>query len=419
MKPTHQAGGLRSALRRLNAGAALAVLAAATVTTGAASADTAPPSDRGRLVSAHRTTTLATKEDVAAALAAATYDASTVRFGVDTYRLVYRTVDPGGRPTTASGLLVLPRGGEHELRTVSFTHGTTSYRADAPSSMVKAGFVSSPALTYASAGFAAVAPDYLGLGAGPGPHPWMDVPSETTASLDMLRAARAFVPSTGRALGHDVLVTGFSQGASAAMGLARTLQAGDDRWFRLRAVAPVSGGYDFRHAELPALLGGSLEPKSSVLYSAYLLVAWNRLHHLYDSPGEVFQAPYDSTIEALFDGSHTGPQLFAGTPDTIDALLTPHGFEMLRHPTGRLAKALRVADSTCDWAPGVPVRLYMAGGDEQAANANTGRCEAMLRSHGVSAAVVDLGTPDFAGSRHLGSNVAGAAAIVRWFGRLP
>ncbi|WP_241844609.1 alpha/beta hydrolase family protein [Kitasatospora sp. CB01950] len=358
---------------------------------------------------------MATKEDVAAALAAVGYDPGTVRFGVDAYRLVYETVDPGGRPITASGLLVLPRGGEHELRTVSFTHGTTSYRSDAPSSMVKAGFASSPALTYASAGFATVAPDYLGLGAGPGLHPWMDVPSETTASLDMLRAARSFVSTTGRALGHDVLVTGFSQGASAAMGLARALQAGDDRWFRLRAVAPVSGAYDFEHAELPALLAGSLDAKSSVLYSAYLLVAWNRLHQLYDAPDEVFRPPYADTIEALFDGSHTGPQLFAGTPDTLDALLTPHGFDMLRHPTGRLAEALRVADSTCDWTPRVPVRLYVADTDEQAASTNTDHCEATLRSHGVNPAVVDLGTPDFAGSTHLGTNVAATAAIVRWF----
>ncbi|MGW2024556.1 alpha/beta hydrolase family protein [Streptomyces decoyicus] len=363
--------------------------------------------------------TLPTKQDAAAALGATGFDASTVRFGTDAYRLVYSTVDPEGRPTTASGLLVLPRSREHRrLRTVSFAHGTASYRPDAPSSMDKVGFVSSPAITYASAGFAAVAPDYLGLGAGPGLHPWMDVPSETTASVDMLRAARAFVPRTGRALGHDVLVTGFSQGASAAMGLAQSLQAGDDRWFRLKAVAPVSGAYDFRNAEMPALLNGSLDPKASVLYAAYLLVAYNRLHHLYDSPTEVFQAPYDGTIEALFDGSHSGRQLFAGTPNTIKALLTPRGFDMLRHPAGRLAAALQVADSTCAWTPRVPVRLYPAGADEQAANANTDRCKAALQSHGVSAAVVNLGTPEFEGSRHLGSNVAGTAAIVRWFSRL-
>ncbi|MET8697856.1 lipase [Kitasatospora sp. NPDC004723] len=418
MKSTYLAGGLRSALRRLSAVAALTVLASATVAAGAASAGTARPDDRGRLLSAVRTGTLATKEDVATALTGAAFDAGAVRFGVDTYRLEYRTVDPAGRPITASGLLVLPRGGAHELRTVSVAHGTTSYRAAAPSAVAGAAFASSPALTYASAGFAAVAPDYLGLGTGPGFHPWMDVPSETTASLDMLRAARAFVPGTGRALGREVLVTGFSQGASAAMGLARSLQAGGDRWFRLRAVAPVSGGYDFRNAELPALLGGSLEPKSSVLYAAYLLVAWNRLHPLYDSPAEVFRAPYDSTVEALFDGVHTGSQLFAGTPDTLDALLTPHALAMLAHPTGALAEALRVADSTCDWAPRVPVRLYAAEADEQAANANTDHCEAALRSHGVNPAVVGLGTPDFAGSRHLGSNVAATAAIVRWFGEL-
>ncbi|MFJ2954330.1 lipase [Streptomyces sp. NPDC087270] len=420
MKSVDAKGGSRSAFRQVRAVAVLLglVSAATTLTSGTASAAGTAPSDRGQLVSARQVRTLATKQDVAAAVAAAGFDTGTIRFGVDAYQLVYRTVDPEGRPTTASGLLVLPRSREHALRTVSFDHGTASYRSDAPSSVTEVGFVSAPAVTYASAGFAAVAPDYLGLGAGPGPHPWMDVPSETTASLDMLRAARAFVPRTGRVLGHDVLVTGFSQGASAAMALARTLQAGGDRWFRLEAVAPISGAYDFQHAELPALLAGSLDAKSSVLYTAYLLVAWNRLHHLYDSPDEVFQAPYDSTIEALFDGAHTGQQLLAGTPDTLGPLLTPHGLDMLRHPTAQLAAALRVADNTCDWKPRVPVRLYDADADEQAANANTGHCEAALRSHGAHAPFVDLGRPDYEGSRHLGSNVAGTAAIVRWFGQL-
>ncbi|MFF4352742.1 hypothetical protein [Streptomyces sp. NPDC001530] len=42
---------------------------------------------------------------------------------------------------------------------------------------------------------------------------------------------------------HEVLVTGFSQGASAALGLAREFQDGADPRFRLQAVAPVSGAY--------------------------------------------------------------------------------------------------------------------------------------------------------------------------------
>ncbi|WP_406389761.1 hypothetical protein [Streptomyces sp. NBC_00887] len=148
------------------------------------------------------------------------------------------------------------------------------------------------------------------------------------------------------------MVTGFSQGASAALGPGRALGSGGDRWFRLGALAPVSGAYDFGGAELPALREGGLEPKSSVVYTAYTLVAFNRLHPIYDSPGDVFRAPYDTTVEALFDGAHTREQLMRGTPDALDELLTGHGRKSLAHPTGALAAALRTTDAVCtDWVP--------------------------------------------------------------------
>jgi hypothetical protein len=351
-----------------------------------------------------------TAERVAAWLASDRFDPGTVRDGVDTWRLVYRTVDPRGRPTVASGLLALPCNHARRLRAVSFTHGTELFKRDAPST-ARDVWGPAPVVVYASAGFAAAAPDYLGLGVGPGPHPWMDKPSETTAALDMLRAARGFAARRGRTLERKVLVTGFSQGASAAMSLARALQAGADPWMRIGAVAPISGAYDFQHAQLPAILGGELPPKVAVIYASYLLVAWNRLHHLYDSPAEVFQAPYDRTIEQLFDNRHTGQQVVAGTPDDIGQLLTPHAFQMLRQPTGRLAAALQVADGTCsDWTPRVPVRLYLAADDEQAVNANSLRCQAALRAHAVDAPVVDVGAVG-----HLDSNRLGTAATVRWF----
>lgn len=372
---------------------------------------------RGQLVSATPLRTL-DAEEVAAELAGdedGAWDTGAVRYGLDTFRIVYRTVDPHGRPTTASGLLALPRSGERRLRTVSFTHGTELSK-DNVASVSHSVWDQAPALTYASAGFATVLPDYLGLGLGSGPHPWMDVPSETTAALDMLRASRAAATAQGRELRPEVLVTGFSQGASAALGLARSLQEGADGWFRLRAVAPISGAYAFHDAELPALLAGQTEPKASVIYTALTLVAFNRLHHLYDTPAQVFRAPYDHAVEGLLDGTHTGREVAAGTPDSIDALLTPRGRAMLAHPGGRLAAALRIADGVCtDWTPRVPIRLYYADGDEQAVTANTARCHAALRTRGVHAPPIDLGTPDYGGSRHLGSQQAGTAAVVRWF----
>ncbi|MFF4187541.1 lipase [Streptomyces sp. NPDC001691] len=374
---------------------------------------------RGELVSAEKLYTLASAQAVAAELGRAGFDGAVARHGVAGYRLVYRTVDPHGRPTLASGLLVLPLDGERRLRTVSFAHGTGVHRNDSPSMSGPGTFLSAPVVAHAAAGAAAVAPDYLGMGTGPGPHPWMDVPSETTASLDLLRAARAFVPRTGHALERTVQVTGFSQGASAALGLGRALQAGEDHWFRLGALAPVSGAYDFGGTELPALLAGRLDPKSGVVYAAYTLVAFNRLQPVYDRPGEVFRAPYDQSVEALFDGAHTGEQLMRGTPDTLGELLTAHGRELLAHPAGPLAAALRATDAVCrDWAPHAPTRLYMATGDEQAVTDNTAGCRKALRASGVDVPVVDLGPVDHHGSRHLGSNVAATTRIVRWFAGL-
>jgi hypothetical protein len=307
---------------------------------------------------------------------------------------------------------------------VSFTHGTEVFRGDAPS-MSPTGFEPGPAYTYASAGFAVSDPDYLGLGAGPGLHPWMDVPSETTAALDLLRAARAYVTSHGGTLQRQVMITGFSQGASAALGLGRALQDRADPWFRLGALAPISGAYDFDGAALPSVLDGELArlnpnhqlgAKIAVLYTAWMLAGFDRVHPIAGMPAKIVKAPYARTIEGLFDGRHTGDQVFNGLPSTINELLTPFGLNLLRHPSGGLAAALRGTDRVCQgWTPNEPIRLYYATNDEQAVNANTFHCQAWFAASGMSVPAINLGTPDYQGSRHLGSNVAGTAHIVRWF----
>ncbi|MBA9002579.1 alpha/beta hydrolase family protein [Thermomonospora cellulosilytica] len=372
---------------------------------------------RGRLVAVEHQRTL-TAEQARRWLADDTFDGSAVKYGVDTYQLVYRTVDARRRPTVASGLLVLPRNGERRLRTVSYAHGTMSHRMDAPSVSTEA-WAQGPAVIHAGAGFAAVSPDYLGLGLGPGIHPWKHVPSETTASVDMLRAAREFTAGKGLTLARDVLVTGFSQGASAALGLARALQEGTDPYFRVRAVAPIAGAYDFRGAELPALLEGRVEPKSAVAYTAYLLTSWNRLYGLYGAPSEVFRAPYADRVERYFDGTTPGQEMLQGLPDSVDRLLTERGLALLRTPTGTFSHALDVDAEACKtWTPRIPVRLYRISDDEQAVTANTDHCHAWLRARSVHAPIVDVGERTYYGSRHLGANVAGTAQIVRWFGTL-
>ncbi|WP_262401538.1 hypothetical protein [Actinomadura sp. CNU-125] len=314
---------------------------------------------------------------------------------------------------------MLPRNGDRRLRTVSYTHGTTSYKPDAPS-VADDAWARGPAVTFGAAGFAAVAPDYLGLGEGPGVHPWKHVPSETSAALDMLRAARAFAPRRGRVLERDVLVTGFSQGASSALGLARALQEGADPRFRVRAAAPISGAYDFRGSELPALLNGEVVPKIGVAYTSYLLTSWNRIFGgVYRDPSELFRDPYAGRVEKFFDGTTPGPVMLQGLPGTLDELLTPRGLDLLRNPSGAFAEGLRVDGEVCTaWTPRVPVRLYKMDGDEQAVTANTTACAAAFRDRGARVRVVDVDDRLHEGSRHLGSNTAATGMVADWFAGL-
>jgi pimeloyl-ACP methyl ester carboxylesterase len=231
-----------------------------------------------------------------------------------------------------------------------------------------------------------------------------------TASVDMLRAARTAADRLGRPLTGAVYATGFSQGGQVAMALGKALQAGADRHFRLTALAPVSGPYDLEGQEMPALFDGRVNDTSGVLYTAYWLVAQNRLHPLYKDPSDAFRAPYASRVEGLLDGSHEQEDVVRGLAPSVKQLLTPAFYERLRHPSGAVLGAMRAADHTCDWKPDVPVRLYAGSGDTDVPIGNTRTCARTLAGQGARVRVVDQGAVD-----HFGSVLVSAPQVVRFF----
>jgi hypothetical protein len=388
---------------------AAAVLATSGAALASTSASTAAKSTaRGTIVSTTRLPQLSAGE-ITSFLKEQGFDASHVRYGVDAYRIVYRTIDENGAATTASGFVGLPRNHQHQLRAVSYNHGTMAGASEAPST--DGGGRSVEGFTLASAGFLAVAPDYLGLGVGPGHHPYGQLTTETSATLDMLRAARTFTASQRRSVDPSVYVTGFSQGGQASMAFSKAMQAGLDRSFRVAAVAPISGPYRIADAELPAMLSGQLDPTESAFYLGYVFTAWNRLYHLYDKPGDVFRAPYDKTVAPLYDGKHTDDVIFAALPKSYEQLLTPATLAQLAHPTGNLAKALRTNDVSCDWTPQIPVHLYAAHGDKDVAIQNSYLCQQQLTSHSEA----DVTLTDVGNVLHSDSGRRGFAGALTWF----
>ena len=307
-----------------------------------------------------------------------------LQHGVRAYRVTYATTGVDGEATQATGVLALPSDAVGDVTAVSYFHGTGSYKPEVASSW-RDPYNTAPAVLLAGKGFAAVLPDYLGLGDSPGTHPWMHVASETSAAADMLTASREAAADLGHPLRSRTHVIGFSQGASVALATSRALQDGAVSGATTGRTFAISGAYDLGGSELPALLrGGQIQPDYAVAYTTYLLVAWNRIWPLYDRPAELFRAPYAGRVERLFDGSTPGRRMLAALPRRLDDLLTPAGRRLLAHPTPALRAGLRQADAVCRWAPVGRVDLYVARDDEQAVAANTGACARRLRTRGAT-----------------------------------
>jgi len=335
-------------------------------------------------------------------------DTSAVHNGVDLYLLTYRTTGVDGRPTTASALAVLPRTRSSSLRTVAWLHGTRVYRGDTGSLSENPDRAAS--VLFAASGYATVAPDYLGLGTGPGHHPYMTNAPTVTATMDALRATRTLAARAGKRLDSRVLVSGFSQGGQASMVVGRALAR--SREFDLAGIAGIAGPYDIRGQELPAALDGRLNGVSAVMYLGYAITAWNRAYHLYDSPSEAFRAPYDP--DTLFDTNHQEAEVVAALPSTPQELFTDEFLAQLANPTGPLARALAANDTACDWRPSVPVRLYAGTEDRDVVSSNSESCQADLEAHGTrDSKVVNVGPTD-----HFTTAMTALPQVLTWFNTL-
>lgn len=332
---------------------------------------------------------------------------SAVRNGVALYLLTYRTVDVDGRPTTASALTVLPRTQQRTLRTVTWLHGTRVYRGDTGS--MADNMDRAAAVMFAASGYTTVAPDYLGLGVGPGLHPYMLSGPTVTATMDALRASRTLAARFGKRLDHKVFVSGFSQGGHASMTVGRALQRSHE--FDLAAIAGIAGPYDIRGQELPAALDGRMDSVSATLYLAYAMTVWNREYKLYDKPSDAFRAPYDQVVESLFDSEHTEVEVVTALPPTPQQLFTDEFLSLLNNPTGNLAKVLAAVDVPCEWRPRAPIRLYAGTADRDVVFENSQSCLADYQSHGThDVTLVNVGNVG-----HFTSAAIALPQVLTWF----
>jgi len=130
-------------------------------------------------------------------------------YDVNLIKIDYNTIDPGGNPTVASGLLILPANATNALPLLSYQHGTILKKTNAPSQL-QGGY--EVGLIFGSEGYAVACPDYLGMGDGSKLHPYLHAKSEATAVIDMLSAVRSVCKSKNVVLNDQLFMMGYSQG---------------------------------------------------------------------------------------------------------------------------------------------------------------------------------------------------------------
>lgn len=290
------------------------------------------------------------------------------QYDVLPYKLVYETITPLGARTQASGALLLPDNATNLLPLVSYQHGTITQTNDAPSSMDLLGEVT-VGIAFATTGYAAVVPDYLGLGSSPGFHPYHHARSEATACVDMLRAAKSFCASNGFALAGELFLCGYSQGGHATMALLRELETYHTNEFSVTACAPMAGAYDLSGVTTSNFLSGAAAPNP--YYFLYLLAAYQSVYHLAGSLSDLLAPPYDSTLPPLLDGTHTGGDINNAMPaDPVNILKPEYLAEFRTNPRHPLRLALEEND-LYRWRPRAPLRLYHCAADQDVIFANS------------------------------------------------
>jgi hypothetical protein len=283
-------------------------------------------------------------------------------YGASVYKVIYRTIDPFGNFTVASGAFAVPEA-DIDLGAMpfaSYQHGTESSDAGVPS---QRNYEVVIGIVMASTGYFCTMPDFLGLGEGPGIHPYIHAKSEATATIDMLRACRDFLPDLGLSWDKRLFLLGYSQGGHATMATHREIQLYYEPEFVVTGSAPMSGPYDASGVQEDVIT--SFDPYPTPGYLPYILISYNYVYNIVPDIPSVLKSPYDTLILPMFDGTYS--------MDEINSVSNPVPRLMVKDsvmdayeadPLHPLKLALQDND-LWNWIPRTPVKMFYCGADDQ------------------------------------------------------
>ncbi len=336
--------------------------------------------------------------------------AISAKYAVGLYDVTYETVDPYGSTILASGAILVPIGHTNAAALVAYDHGTSIEKSDVPSEPNLEGILAS---AFAADGYIAVAPDYLGLGASPGFHPYLHAATEASATMDLLRAARQFCASNSFALNGQLFISGYSQGGHSALATLRALENSGTNEFSVTACGCGSGPYDLAGTSTQDILSGRVPPNP--YYFLYLLAAYQDVYGLAPSLADLLAPPYDRTLPPLMDGLHSDAVVNAAMPTIPINILAPAELADFKTNATNPFRIALSENSLLNWTPKSPLRLYSCSGDEDVVPANSKAAYDSFQARGATQVQWQDPKP---GATHDNCAIPALFSIKAWFDTL-
>jgi len=285
--------------------------------------------------------------------------AGDVIYPIDIYKLIYETPDATGGTTYTSGTLFIPRNDTCNGPLISYQHGTITDHSGLPSNL---GGESVIGIIAATGGYRVAMTDYIGMGDGPGFHPYIHAKSEATAVIDMLRATKAFCDSINLAINPQLFLMGYSQGGHATMAALREIELYHSNEFTPTATIPMAGPYDVSGVQ--RLVMESNSPYSQPGYFPYIALSYNMIYNVYNNLQEIFVPPYDSIVNAVFDRQTSMGVINSLLPSVINNMIDTNYFNNYLNDPQHPFKLALEDNNVYDWVPQSYVRITHCSGDQ-------------------------------------------------------
>ncbi len=285
------------------------------------------------------------------------------------HRVVYKTIDHYGNPTQASGLVVLPKriDSDCKLPIFYYGHGTAFERYSIPSRPENWGSERFFVYLSAAMNFIGVAPDYYGLGDGPGFHHHNSAQTNSTSGIDMIRAARNLVIQEGGSYNEQVYISGYSEGGHNAMAMIKMIHEQRLRSeFNIISVGCGSGAYDTYDLQYHYILDNPYYPTRS--YILYIIGSCEDIYGniINEDLGETYNTYLNSPYDTLYVQHLLGQDGIMGwVPLPWTGLFRSGVIDAVAaNPQHPLRQCLKQS-AVYDWANPYHTGLYYVRTDEQ------------------------------------------------------